>query len=57
MEAVGVPEPDGQWIFEYRRCRTCGYTVRAFLRYVPDEDELADLRRRLDECRLFGVAG
>jgi hypothetical protein len=24
MQAVGLPEPDGQWIFEYRRGRTCG---------------------------------
>ncbi|HSB70047.1 MAG TPA: hypothetical protein VLT62_11995 [Candidatus Methylomirabilis sp.] len=52
MEPVGVPEPDGQWIFEYRRCRVCGFTVRAYLRYVLDDAELADLRKSLQACRL-----
>jgi len=56
MQAVGPAEQDGRWIFEYRRCRTCGFTVRAFLRYVPDEGRLAELRRRLQACRLWGVS-
>jgi hypothetical protein len=57
MQPIGVPEPDGRWIFEYRRCRMCGFTVRAFLRYVLDDSDLADLRQRIRACRLFGLEG
>jgi hypothetical protein len=56
MDSLGVPEPEGGWIFEYRRCRVCGFTVRLFLRYVPDDTDCTDLRRRLNQCRLSGVA-
>lgn len=60
MQPIGVPEPDGRWIFEYRRCRACGFTVRAFLRYVPDD---ADTRRpapanpRMPPVRPRGLSG
>lgn len=43
MEAVGTPQRDGQWAFQYPRCRTCGFTVRAILRYIPDTALLGDL--------------
>lgn len=31
MEQVGDVEEDGNWLYIYKRCRTCGYTVRHFL--------------------------
>jgi len=52
MEPVGVPQQDTGWMFQYRRCRDCGFTVRAFLRFVPDEARLADLRRTFALRRL-----
>jgi len=56
MEALGIPGSEGGWIFEYRRCRVCGFTVRAVLRYALDDAERADLRWRLSRCRLSGVS-
>ncbi len=35
MEQVGDVEEDGNWLFIYKRCRTCGYTVRHFLMLSP----------------------
>jgi hypothetical protein len=31
MEQVGDIEEDGNWLYVYKRCRVCGYTVRHFL--------------------------
>jgi hypothetical protein len=31
MERVGNVEEDGNWLYIYKRCRTCGYAVRHFL--------------------------
>jgi hypothetical protein len=56
MEALGIPGSEGGWIYEYRRCRVCGFTVRAFLRYALGDGERADLRRRLGRCRPSGVS-
>jgi hypothetical protein len=33
MERVGRPAIDASWRFFYKRCKTCGYTVRCF--YAP----------------------
>lgn len=33
MERIGHPAFDANWRFFYKRCRTCGYTVRCF--YAP----------------------
>lgn len=35
MEQVGDVEEDGSWLFIYKRCQTCGYTVRHFLMLSP----------------------
>ncbi len=44
MEEVGAPESDGQWVFRYKRCRTCGFSVRIIIGMVPDEQLIAELR-------------
>ena len=36
MEILGNPEVEGLWIYAYRRCRRCGFTVRVVLRRKPD---------------------
>ncbi|HSB70050.1 MAG TPA: hypothetical protein VLT62_12010 [Candidatus Methylomirabilis sp.] len=56
LEPVGVPQRDGCWVFQYHCCRACGFTVRAVRRHVRDEDELAELQRRLAECQLSGAS-
>ncbi len=35
MAQLGDVEEDGDWLFIYKRCRTCGYTVRHFLMLTP----------------------
>ncbi len=44
MVNVGDPEEECGWLFQYRRCQRCGFTVRRILREVPDEELLANLR-------------
>ncbi len=47
MERLGSAARDGQWEYQYTRCRTCGFTVRTILRVIPDEALIRDLRRIL----------
>ena len=48
MEDVGPVTRSARWEYQYRRCRRCGYTVRAILREVPDAGLLAELRQSLE---------
>jgi hypothetical protein len=45
MELVGESHSDGRWVFQDRRCRRCGFTVRVILREVPDNALMAEVRR------------
>lgn len=49
MEQLGDVQEDGSWLFIYKRCRTCGYTVRQFLMMSPKAMQTmrADLLRRM----------
>jgi hypothetical protein len=47
MEEVGKPEEEGRWVFQYKRCRNCGFAVRVILREIPDAALAAELRRTL----------
>jgi len=44
MEEVGTPQQYDRWVFEYRRCRRCGFAVRVILREIPDAALIASLR-------------
>jgi len=35
MKQVGGVEEDGNWLYIYKRCGICGYTVRHFLMMSP----------------------
>jgi predicted RecB family nuclease len=50
MEQTGNVEDDGSWLFIYKRCRTCGYTVRHFLMMSPRALQAlrADLLRSME---------
>lgn len=50
MADVGGPRRDGRWEFRYRRCQTCGFTVRFVTRTLPDEELLRDLRPEWKTC-------
>ena len=47
MEQIGQPQRDRNWEYLYRRCRSCGFTVRVILRELPDEALVAELRKIL----------
>ncbi len=47
MEEIGTSQQDGKWMYQYKRCRKCGFTVRLILREIPDEALLVDLRQIL----------
>jgi hypothetical protein len=47
MEEVGTAQQEGHWVFQYRRCRGCGFTVRVILREIPDASLAAELRQIL----------
>jgi hypothetical protein len=47
MGEVGPPQEDERWVFQYKRCRQCGYVVRVILREIPDAALAAEL------CALF----
>ena len=47
MEAVGLPRTEGHWLVQFKRCRQCGFTVRAIVRYLPDPAAGARLRQLL----------
>ncbi len=44
MDSIGDVQREGQWEYQYKRCATCGYTVRCILREIPDEALIAELR-------------
>ena len=47
MEELGTARQEGRWVFQYRRCRQCGFTVRVILREIPDTVLAEQLRQIL----------
>ena len=47
MEELGTPQEDARWVYQYRRCRRCGFAVRVILREIPDASLAAELRKIL----------
>ncbi len=47
METLGGPVTEGRWVFEYRRCRTCGFCVRVIVRELEPVELLTWLRKEL----------
>ncbi len=47
MDVLGDIQREGQWEYQYKRCRTCGYTVRFVIREVPNEALIQELRNIL----------
>jgi hypothetical protein len=47
MEVLGEPQAEGRWIYTYKRCRRCGFTVRSILRVLPNAELIAKLQSTL----------
>ena len=47
MEEIGPVKNSDRWVYRYKRCRACGFTVRVVLREIPDAALLASVRKIL----------
>jgi hypothetical protein len=47
MQEIGEPQEEGRWVYQYKRCRKCGFAVRVILREIPDAALAAELRKIL----------
>ena len=56
MEDLGVVYRQMQCEYAYRRCRTCGFTVRVIVRYLADQTELANLQKLFASVLSRGTA-
>ena len=56
MEALGAVYREGRWEYAYRRCRTCGFTVRVIVRYLPDHMRIANLQKIFATVLSRGIA-
>jgi hypothetical protein len=50
MEEIGSAERADHWVYRYKCCRTCGFTVRVALSEIPNEALLADVRNTLSRA-------
>jgi hypothetical protein len=46
-EEIGPEAHGDHWVYRYKRCRVCGFTVRVVLRTIPDAALLASVRKIL----------
>ncbi len=49
MEEVGEIEQDDRWEYVYKRCRSCGFTLRVVVRVLPDAGRIESLRHTLSK--------
>ena len=55
MEDLGTPQEDARWVYQYRRCRQCGFAVRLIIREIPDAGLIASLRQELTHSFMRNV--
>lgn len=47
MEEIGELQEDDRWLFQYKRCRSCGFSLRVIVRELPNQALIKDLRHTL----------
>jgi hypothetical protein len=57
MQEIGEPQHDARWVFQYKRCRRCGFAVRVILREIPNAALVAELRQTLANAFVRGFSG
>ncbi len=57
MEEIGEAREDGRWVFQYKRCKQCGFAVRVILREIPDAALVADLRKTMAKSFVRDIRG
>jgi hypothetical protein len=46
-EEIGSVQHTDRWVYLYKRCRACGFTVRLVVRAIPNTALLASVRKIL----------
>ena len=54
MEVIGTPQIEGRWVYQYKRCRRCGFAVRNIVKALPDLEIVASLQATFHEISLKG---
>jgi len=57
MQELGEPAQDDRWVFQYKRCGTCGFAVRVLLREIPNGALVAELRHTFRRAFVRGFSG
>ncbi len=47
MEEIGNPLQEGRWLYQYKRCKKCGFTLKTVIRELPDQALIKELRETL----------
>ncbi len=55
MEEIGRTKEEGRWVYQYKRCKQCGFTVRVILREIPDATLINELRKTLQNSFVRNV--
>lgn len=55
MEEIGRAKEEGRWVYQYKRCKKCGFTVRVILREIPNADLINELRKTLQNSFVRNV--
>ena len=56
MEEIGSSHEDERWVFQYKRCRECGFVVRVILRVIPNLELAKELRTVLAKSMVRGMS-
>ena len=56
MQEIGTPQDDGRWVFQYKRCRKCGFALRVILREIPNAALATELRQILANAFVRGFS-
>jgi hypothetical protein len=56
MEEIGALQEDERWVFQFKRCRQCGFVVRVILREIPNAALAAELRALLAKSMVRGMS-
>jgi hypothetical protein len=54
-EGIGSVQHTDRWVYPYKRCRACGFTVRLVVRAIPDAVLLASVRKILSTAFIRNI--
>ncbi len=55
MEQIGEPLVEGSWVYHYKRCRQCGFSVRVVVKQLPDDHLFRSLRSFFQQLSVAGL--